>query len=1402
MWWVRRHQRSPLSVRPPRARRAIAPAAGLLTALLLVAAASVAPAAIAAPLAPADPTVFMSQLLPGAGGTTLRVLTQDRSGGDGSSGGVTVSDVGSPAPYDYNALGYRVADGYLYGIVRSGAHRDELVQIGSGGELRTLGPVSGLPTTSGSRAYLSGAFGEGAYADTLFVKDNRNDGPLYPIDVVSRTVTAPVPVSRGVSLFDFAWAGGYLWGGESDGAVKSLIRLDVRTGTVTRFPAGQVFRAEETGDYGAAWRYGNGNLGFLNNQSGMITQVQVTDPASAAPTITAVSRVQGTPGNGNDGASTVAAQTADLVVTVTEPAPVRPASPVGWTVTVRNDGPGPSSGSTFRFPVPAGVTALTVPTGCGVAGGTVTCVVGELADRASDDYLFSATSPPTGAVAVSVPITVLGNEEDPTAGTAVLVVVPDQVLTSDGVGTDRQSVATGAPAGAVVTLLDGGTPVGSLTGPGGRYAVDGSALTFTPVYGWSGTAPTARFQVTAGSGATGSGGYTATVAAPAPPGPPALTSSGTGTVTQQVALPVPPAGGSVAVLDADGEPVTSLTVPGQGRYGADLGAGTISFTPVLGFAGTGRVVYRLTDAYGQSGTSTYQPTVAAPAPPTARALTSTGAGTAPQRVTLPAAPAGGSRTLLGDDGAPATDVDRPGQGAYVWDASSGVVTFTPVLGFEGTADPVRYRLTDAYGQSVSNTATPTVGRPAGPSSPPLLTSSGVGTATQQVTVPDPPAGGSRSLLDERGAPATEVTVAGEGRYALDPVTETITFTPVLGHAGAGSVGYRLTDVYGTAADALYRTTVFRPDPPAPTAATTTGIGTVTQQTLLPAVPDGGAGTLVDGDGVPVPEVTVAGKGRYTVDAATGTASFEPVLGFQGPATPVHYRLTDAYGQSETATWTPTVLPPAPPVAEPRDSHGVGTATQSVTLPGVPEDGERTLLGPEGATGDAVTSSWHGPVVLDPVTGLVTFTPVLGFVGTAAIGYRLTDAYGQTSEGVWSATVAPPAPPVAGLLQSTGVGTVQQQVLLPAAPDGGSRNLLDGQGVPVTEVTVAGEGSYTLDPVTGTVTFTPVLGRAGAGSVGYRLTDAYQQAVDASYRTTVAPPDPPAPTEVRTTGTGTGTQRTLLAAVPVGGSRALLDGDGDPVSSLTVPGQGTYRWDAATGTASFEPVLGFQGPATPVRYRLTDAYGQSGAATWTPTVLPPAPPVAGSRESSGVGTAGQSVRLPEVPDAGDRTLVDPDGAAVVTVTLPGRGQAVLDPATGLATFTPVAGLVGTTAIGYRLTDAYGQVSEGVWSASVTAPGDVAPPTAPGAAPPQETVTPPAAPAPPGTTVAVTPPSPSPSPPPSPSPSASLSGPSPVPLVVGPRTLAYTGEDVGPWATLGLVLLGAGAVLLVLGRRSRV
>lgn len=65
---------------------------------------------------------------------------------------------------------------------------------------------------------------------------------------------------------------------------------------------------------------------------------------------------------------------------------------------------------------------------------------------------------------------------------------------------------------------------------------------------------------------------------------------------------------------------------------------------------------------------------------------------------------------------------------------------------------------------------------------------------------------------------------------------------------------------------------------------------------------------------------MAGQGTYTLDARHARMSFAPVFGFAGHARGVTYRVTDAYGQSATGTFAPTVRGPATPTPHDRVSH--------------------------------------------------------------------------------------------------------------------------------------------------------------------------------------------------------------------------------------------------------------------------------------------------------------------------------------------------------------------------------------------------------------------------------------------------------------------------------------------------
>ncbi len=394
-------------------------------------------------------------------------------------------------------------------------------------------------------------------------------------------------------------------------------------------------------------------------------------------------------------------------------------------------------------------------------------------------------------------------------------------VTSTGVGTAAQSPTITVPAGGTLRLLDGSTPVTSLDVPDeGSYSVDTdtNVVTFTPVDGFKGDATPVTFQLTNTSLQTGNATYTPHVDAPPGPTPDPLTSTGTGTAPQTATIAIPN-GGSAALLD-DSTPTSSLSVTGEGSYSLDSDTGVITFTPVAGFSGDATAItYQVTDIYGTPGSSSYTAHVDAPPGPTPSPLTSTGTGTAPQTATI-TIPDGGSASLLDGD-SETSSLNAPGQGSYALNEATGVVTFTPALGFSGDATAISYQVRDNYGTPGTSSYTPHVDVPAGPNGP-TLTSTGRAGAVQHQNVTVPP-GGSVKLIDAtigvvgcsviargRCGPdlVTSVTAPGKGTYSVVPETGVLTFTPLPNVTGSVSpVGFIITDSYGQQAAGTYQATI-------------------------------------------------------------------------------------------------------------------------------------------------------------------------------------------------------------------------------------------------------------------------------------------------------------------------------------------------------------------------------------------------------------------------------------------------------------------------------------------------------------------------------------------------------------------------------------------------------------------
>ncbi|MCG8149736.1 hypothetical protein GUY44_04540, partial [Pimelobacter simplex] len=293
-------------------------------------------------------------------------------------------------------------------------------------------------------------------------------------------------------------------------------------------------------------------------------------------------------------------------------------------------------------------------------------------------------------------------------------------------------------------------------------------------------------------------------------------------------------------------------------------------------------------------------------------------------------------------------------------------------------------------------------------------------------------------------------------------------------------------------------------------------------------------------------------------------------------------------------------------------------------------------------------------------GKLVFTPEPQFTGEATpVRYRVEDSEGNTVESTYTPTVTP-VTPTANPDTTSGPQGVPQSVdplandeagddAVPLDPD--SLTLLDADGNAVSSVTVAGEGVYTVSD--GKLVFTPEPQFTGTATpVDYQVADVNGTTARSTYTPTINPVTPVANPDETSGPQGQPQSIDPLAndeagddAVPLDpDSLTLLDADGNPVSSVTVPGEGVYT--VSDGKLVFTPEPQFTGTATPVDYQVADTNGTTARSTYTPTITP-VTPKANPDETSGPQGQPQSIDPLANDEAGDDAVpLDPDSLTLL------------------------------------------------------------------------------------------------------------------------------------------------------------
>jgi len=483
--------------------------------------------------------------------------------GQSSGGNVAFEPVGAPRNVTYNAISYNTVDNFLYGVVNSGVvaiPRGTIIRIGSDGSIE---PIGGAPLSDGARV---GGFGPDG---NLYVMQTRAS-TMTVIDTTDGRVVRTVALSRTLVTGDWSLSDGFLWGIQG----ATVYRVNPASGQVDSFSS-----PLPSGTYGAAWTYGNGNLGFLDNDTGEVFQVEVRN-AAAAPTFTAFAAGSGPTSAVNDGAASPGRPT-DLSITKTGPAALVPGATVTYTLKVENNGPSDSSGYIVSDKLPAPLTnARSDSSSCGVSGNDVECDGGPLPMGSSASFTVTADVPSNLNAAVTNTATLLGNEEDPNTSnnSATTTGLPARIGIEAGSGTPTDLNGNGiTDAGDQIPLsyriTNGGQlPLTDIRAEDPKLDTISCPVTALPAGG--STTCTATYTVTTADVATGAAVNTVTAIGATPSG---TTVTSTASTTTPLTEPAPKLGlqqsADVTTVAAPGDRVTySFTVRNTGNVPiADVG---------------------------------------------------------------------------------------------------------------------------------------------------------------------------------------------------------------------------------------------------------------------------------------------------------------------------------------------------------------------------------------------------------------------------------------------------------------------------------------------------------------------------------------------------------------------------------------------------------------------------------------------------------------------------------------------------------------------------------------------------------------------------------------------------------------------------------------------------------------
>ena len=765
--------------------------------------------------------------------------------------------------------------------------------------------------------------------------------------------------------------------------------------------------------------------------------------------------------------------------------------------------------------------------------------------------------------------------------------------------------------------------------------------------------------------------------------------------------------GATAIIVTSGDTV-GFTVPGEGTWSITE-SGAVTFTPVSGFTSNPTPInYTIEDNDGNISNEAIITITYVVIPPTVEDDLSDngGLGHAPGAVSLDPlvnngsgvdgdldgtldattvsliTPSGALNEVIDANG-DVTSFDVPGEGNWDVNGVTGEITFTPLSTFNDDPTPVLYNIEDNDGNQSLTNATVTIDY-----APIATDDSSVGNTPNNPAIIDVL---SNDLTGDLVDPATvqivgttnpgdDLVVIGEGTWSVNGTTGVITFTPcttvslpdcpVIFTSDPADIQYTVDDSEGNTSNpatvsvdydilapiavndesllnAVGAVTIADITAMNPTTADSDPDGTIDVTTINLVAPTGATAIIVtSGDTV---GFTVPGEGTWSI-TESGAVTFTPVSGFTSNPTPINYTIEDNDGNISNEAIITITYVVIPPTAE-DDVSATSIAGTVVTVNPIDDNGNGldadadgtldvttvSLVIPTGvsainilpdAAGDIIgyTVVGEGTWTVDGLTGAITFTPEANFTEEPTpTNYTIDDNDGNISN---VAIVTIDYLPIATDDASTPGNIPGTDVVVDILANDLTGDLVDpttvqivGTTNPGDDLVVSGEGTWSVDLITGAITFKPEPGfNDDPAPIEYIVLDDDFENPSNSAEVVVDyapiaendsssnnPINLPVTIDVVSNDIDGDfiDETTVSLDTPDGATNIVTDANGD-VTSLVIPGEGTWNVDLVTGEITFTPELGFITDPTPIDYTVEDHEGnESNPATVTITYIPQA-----------------------------------------------------------------------------------------------------------------------------------------------------------------------------------------------------